>query len=212
MSWLLYRVLQWTLEYMYLFVSWFSLDKCPGVAGVGLLDQMVNSIFSFLRNLHTVFHSSCTSLHSHFDDGHSGQCNLVPYSGLWILCTLCTSTSVVGIQIGKTWHRDVVLVTYSMSSTYICYFWFCIMARKITNKMRNSYSCFMLFIHKQNKKSLNTDRYSRGFGFHKAKFLPVYTQSRNCSVMLYAIDIMQCPVWCRNFYGSSFCLLSEHCH
>ena len=38
MSWLLYRVLQWTLEYMYLFKLWFSLDRCPGV---GLLDQMV---------------------------------------------------------------------------------------------------------------------------------------------------------------------------
>ena len=38
MSWLLYIVLQCTLEYMYLFKSWFSLDRCPGV---GLLDQMV---------------------------------------------------------------------------------------------------------------------------------------------------------------------------
>ena len=38
MSWLLYRVLQWTLEYMHLFKSWFSLARCPGV---GLLDQMV---------------------------------------------------------------------------------------------------------------------------------------------------------------------------
>ena len=38
MSWLLQRVLQFTLEYVYLFEAWFSLDRCPGV---GLLDQMV---------------------------------------------------------------------------------------------------------------------------------------------------------------------------
>ena len=37
MSWLSYRVLPWTLEYMYLFESWFSLHRCPGVR---LLDQM----------------------------------------------------------------------------------------------------------------------------------------------------------------------------
>ena len=38
MSWLLKIILQWILEYMHLFKSWFSLDRCPGV---GLLDQMV---------------------------------------------------------------------------------------------------------------------------------------------------------------------------
>ena len=43
--WLLYIVLQWTLGYMYLFESWFSLDRCPGVGLV--LDQMVINCFQF---------------------------------------------------------------------------------------------------------------------------------------------------------------------
>ena len=48
-----------------LFELWFSLGICPVV---GLLDHMVNSIFSFLRNLHTVLHSGehYVSIHIQF--------------------------------------------------------------------------------------------------------------------------------------------------